>query len=41
MPTGLSTGWAAGQTVWQLLPINPVGPGDSPYMSVSAFAGSP
>ena len=32
---------AAGQTVWQLLPINPVGPGDSPYMSVSAFAGSP
>jgi 4-alpha-glucanotransferase len=42
MPTGLSTGCkAAGQTVWQLLPINPVGPGDSPYMSVSAFAGSP
>ncbi len=32
---------AAGQSVWQMLPINPVGPGFSPYMSVSAFAGSP
>jgi 4-alpha-glucanotransferase len=32
---------SAGQSVWQMLPINPVGPGFSPYMSVSAFAGSP
>ena len=35
--------WLAGcgQTVWQLLPTTPIGPGDSPYQSVSAFAGSP
>jgi 4-alpha-glucanotransferase len=32
---------AAGQNVWQLLPLNPIGPGNSPYASVSAFAGSP
>ena len=32
---------AAGQTLWQWLPITPVGPGDSPYQSPSAFAGSP
>jgi len=32
---------AAGQTVWQLLPTAPIGPGNSPYQSVSAFAGSP
>ncbi len=31
----------AGQSIWQLLPNNPVGPGNSPYQSVSAFAGSP
>ena len=31
----------AGQHLWQSLPINPIGPGDSPYQSVSAFAGSP
>ena len=31
----------AGQRLWQWLPLNPVGPGDSPYQSVSAFAGSP
>ncbi|MDP9045265.1 MAG: 4-alpha-glucanotransferase [Pseudomonadota bacterium] len=31
----------AGQTVWQILPTTPIGPGDSPYQSVSAFAGSP
>lgn len=31
----------AGQRVWQLLPMTPIGPGDSPYQSVSAFAGSP
>jgi 4-alpha-glucanotransferase len=32
---------SAGQTVWQLLPTAPIGPGNSPYQSVSAFAGSP
>ena len=32
---------SAGQTIWQLLPTTPVGPGDSPYQSPSAFAGSP
>jgi 4-alpha-glucanotransferase len=31
----------AGQSLWQVLPINPVGPGNSPYQSVSTFAGSP
>jgi 4-alpha-glucanotransferase len=32
---------AAGQSIWQLLPTAPIGPGNSPYQSVSAFAGSP
>lgn len=32
---------AAGQRLWQWLPATPIGPGDSPYQSVSAFAGSP
>lgn len=31
----------AGQRWWQWLPTTPIGPGDSPYQSVSAFAGSP
>ena len=31
----------AGQSLWQMLPLTPIGPGNSPYMSVSAFAGSP
>jgi 4-alpha-glucanotransferase len=31
----------AGHSVWQMLPLNPAGPGDSPYMSPSAFAGHP
>ncbi len=31
----------AGQRIWQLLPNTPIGPGNSPYQSVSAFAGSP
>jgi 4-alpha-glucanotransferase len=31
---------SAGQTLWQMLPIGPVGPANSPYMSTSAFAGS-
>ena len=32
---------AAGQRAWQVLPLTPIGPGNSPYASVSAFAGSP
>lgn len=31
----------AGQRWWQMLPISPIGAGDSPYSSYSAFAGSP
>ncbi|MBR2214626.1 MAG: 4-alpha-glucanotransferase [Selenomonadaceae bacterium] len=31
----------SGQTVWQILPLNPVGFGYSPYQSPSAFAGNP
>ncbi len=31
----------AGQRLWQVLPLNPIGPGNSPYASVSVFAGSP
>ncbi|NVB36743.1 4-alpha-glucanotransferase [Pseudenhygromyxa sp. WMMC2535] len=31
----------AGARSWQVLPLNPIGPGNSPYASVSAFAGSP
>ena len=31
----------AGQTLWQVLPLNPIGPGNSPYAGVSAFAGNP
>lgn len=30
----------AGQSVWQILPLNPPGLGDSPYLSLSAFAGT-
>ena len=30
---------AAKQKIWQILPLNPPGLGDSPYLSVSAFAG--
>ena len=30
---------AAGQKIWQILPLNPPGLGTSPYLSVSAFAG--
>jgi 4-alpha-glucanotransferase len=32
---------SAGQSLWQWLPTTPIGPGNSPYQSVSAFAGSP
>ncbi|BDT67754.1 4-alpha-glucanotransferase [Comamonadaceae bacterium OS-1] len=31
----------AGQSLWQTLPLGPIGPGDSPYMGSSAFAGNP
>jgi 4-alpha-glucanotransferase len=32
---------AAGQQLWQILPLHPAGAGDSPYQSVSAFAADP
>jgi 4-alpha-glucanotransferase len=32
---------AAGQKVWQVLPLGPTGYGDSPYQCFSAFAGNP
>jgi 4-alpha-glucanotransferase len=32
---------AAGQTCWQILPLGPTGYGDSPYQTLSAFAGNP
>jgi 4-alpha-glucanotransferase len=31
---------SAGQKLWQILPLGGVGPGHSPYMSTSAFAGN-
>ena len=31
---------SAGQTLWQILPLGSIGPGNSPYMSSSAFAGN-
>lgn len=31
----------AGQQYWQVLPLVPIGPGNSPYSSVSALAGNP
>ena len=31
---------SAGQTYWQILPLGEIGPGNSPYMSSSAFAGN-
>ena len=33
--------YAAGQSLWQILPIGPTGYGDSPYASFSTFAGNP
>jgi 4-alpha-glucanotransferase len=32
---------ASGQKLWQVLPLNPTGYGDSPYQCFSAFAGNP
>ncbi len=51
-PYGIGTAGAAarefirflaegGQRIWQILPLGPTGFGDSPYQSVSAFAGNP
>ena len=31
---------SAGQRLWQILPLGGIGPGNSPYMSSSAFAGN-
>ena len=31
----------AGQHIWQILPLGPIGYGDSPYQSFSTFAGNP
>lgn len=35
--------WLAehGQTIWQILPLGPTSYGDSPYQTLSAFAGNP
>ena len=33
--------FSAGQKLWQVLPLNPTGYGDSPYQCFSAFAGNP
>ncbi len=30
-----------GAKIWQILPYNPPGAGDSPYMAISSFAGNP
>lgn len=32
---------AAGQTIWQILPVCPTGHGDSPYQAFSSYAGNP
>lgn len=32
---------SARQSLWQTLPVGPIGPGNSPYMGSSAFAGNP
>ena len=32
---------AAGQSIWQVLPLGPTGYGESPYQLFSAFAGNP
>jgi 4-alpha-glucanotransferase len=37
----LSWARSAGQSLWQVLPLHPTGPGDSPYGAASAFAGNP
>ena len=32
---------ASGMSIWQVLPIGPVGYGESPYQSSSVYAGNP
>ncbi|MDO4484469.1 MAG: 4-alpha-glucanotransferase [Clostridia bacterium] len=32
---------SAGMTIWQMLPVGPVGYGESPYQSTSVYAGNP
>lgn len=32
---------SAGQSLWQILPLSPAGPGNSPYHSPATFAGNP
>ena len=32
---------STGQSVWQILPLGPTSYGDSPYQTLSAFAGNP
>lgn len=32
---------SAGQSIWQILPLGPTSYGDSPYQTLSAFAGNP
>jgi 4-alpha-glucanotransferase len=32
---------SAGQKLWQVLPLNPTGYGDSPFQCFSAYAGNP
>ena len=32
---------SAGQSWWQMLPVGPTSYGDSPYQSLSAYAGNP
>src|SRR5262245_44934386 len=32
---------AAAQSWWQMLPVGPIGPANSPYQSLSSFAGNP
>jgi 4-alpha-glucanotransferase len=41
--TGAFLAWMerGGQSIWQVLPLGPTGPGDSPYGGTSAFAGNP
>ena len=37
----LRTPFRGGPEYWQILPLGPVGYGDSPYQSFSTFAGNP
>ena len=32
---------SAGMTIWQVLPVGPTGYAESPYQSVSTYAGNP